>query len=140
MNVFIVDYFKTYTPYDFTDKNIFVHTIEVESKSFIGSISKKLPDDLINLKGIIISGQAKGTKNFLGRIVLRFDEGIITPVNLLVPHAGLQTGFEHPYKLNEKLKPSSTMQGFYEDFGTAAKYPFRIKIYLIYDAVSLMKK
>jgi hypothetical protein len=130
-----MNFIESYKPFDFTAKRIFVYSfvVTIDDQLKVVSLKFKLPAEIRTLKGFFATANEKGFEKFLGNLVLRFDEGRITPITFQVPNAQSITPFDNLFRLDEKLLPGSIVQGFYEDYGIARAYPYTIKIYLIYD-------
>lgn len=126
-----------YNPYDYSDKKFFICQLNIDTVNQVLPFTVKLPEDLTHLKGLFIDPQVTAKvlpqqAKILGRIVMRFNNGMITPVNQFVYSGEFVTPFGLPQKLDEEIKPGSLMQGYYQDSGKGFFYPYAITIYLIY--------
>lgn len=101
----------------------------------VKKIAFKLPADILRCNGFIFSGNVAGNaaKNHaLGRVSLFINNRRSQPLNYLVqskPFNLIKRKYE-TLKLEEEISGGSYVQGYYQDFGFAVSFPYKVRIYL----------
>ena len=100
----------------------------------VRKINFKFPDDIKSCSGFMFSANVPGqeAKNYvLGNLSLFFNNRKSHPLHYVIQEKPLNQ-IKKKYKtlpFGEYVETNSFIQGFYQDLGTAASFPYTVRIY-----------
>src|SRR5690348_3823544 len=101
----------------------------------VRKINFKIPANIRHCKGFVLTGSVEGQllKSYmLGNVSLFINDRKSHPLHYTIHSKPLilQKRKVEPLKLDEPICGGSFIQGYYMDLGTAASYPYKVRIYL----------
>lgn len=126
-----MDVFDQYRPYNFSATKCFIITIPINA--LVTRIDAKLPNMIKQIRGVYVSVRSKSATRVAGLVSLTFNEGALFPISIPAINSSYDLLNTQPVKLEENIKPNSSVIGYYRDFGSIISgHAAQIKVYLHY--------